>query len=665
MSRAEAARGSPMHQEVLRHANRAHALLAGIGEESSRDRLAAEAARLEATTTTVVIAGDINRGKSSLVNALVDHPGLLPVDVDVTTAVHVTVSAGPELAASVTRLDPDTGEPVEVQVDPARLAAEVAVHPVPPASGPVTAAAVRLPHPLLERGVTLVDTPGVGGMSRGHRDITMAALARADALVFVVSAVEPVTRSELEFLDEASERISNVLLVASRADLVSTEVVGAITEELREKLGTLADQRRASGDEAAAARLARMAASEVVPTSAFLAEGATRRAARGRTEQAASYREASGIDTALERIAMTALAREEVRLANLLQLVDTVLTPVQTGLESRLSALEGDPAVVADLEARRSELHKASGQQARWRSVLTAGITRMQTAVNRDVARELATVRDHYRVQLEVEADAIDFDALALELQRSLQAVWANLADAAARQFDEVVTELLDELAIEGERGVLGELAQPPGLAALQQQSGVEDRFGLLDDAVPMATQAFLFGNIANVMAGVLGVATGGIGFVAYGIGAAMAAPIVLLRRRQREQRRRVGETQRALNEALFGSEGLARELTAELNLRIMDVRTELETMIEERLVARRRDLETQLRELAELARAAATEQDQARAETARHLAEVRSLRTDTDRLAGAVHDRLTALVTGAPVPEPAPARPGHASGTI
>ena len=36
----------------------------------------------------------------------------------------------------------------------------------------VTAADVLLEDPLLERGLTIVDTPGVGGMTRGHRDIT-------------------------------------------------------------------------------------------------------------------------------------------------------------------------------------------------------------------------------------------------------------------------------------------------------------------------------------------------------------------------------------------------------------------------------------------------------------------------------------------------------------
>ena len=74
-------------------------------------------------------------------------------------------------------------------------------------------------HPLLERGLTLIDTPGVGGMSRGHRDITMAALQRADVLLFTISAQEPVSRTELEFLAEASERIDSVLFLVTKSDM--------------------------------------------------------------------------------------------------------------------------------------------------------------------------------------------------------------------------------------------------------------------------------------------------------------------------------------------------------------------------------------------------------------------------------------------------------------
>src|SRR5690606_17610262 len=124
-----------------------------------------------------------------------------------------------------------------------------------------------------------------------------------------------------------------------------------------------------------------------------------------------------------------------------------------------------------------------------------------------------------------------------------------------------------------------------------------------LQDVLPLATQSFMFGNIANVAAGLLGVATGGLGFMAYGIGAAMAAPIVAIRRKQRMRHAAAQQIHRELTEALFGQEGIARELSTEMTLRIIDAREQLEQLIEDRLVSRRRELEARRKELQEILR--------------------------------------------------------------
>ena len=59
---------------------------------------------------------------------------------------------------------------------------------------------VGLPNPFLERGIALVDTPGVGGLNAAHAAATLAFLPSADALVFVTDASTELSRPELEFL---------------------------------------------------------------------------------------------------------------------------------------------------------------------------------------------------------------------------------------------------------------------------------------------------------------------------------------------------------------------------------------------------------------------------------------------------------------------------------
>lgn len=649
-------------QEVLRHANKLHGMVSAAGNALAAERLEVEANRWSSSSTDAVVAGDIKRGKSSLINALIGRPGLLPVDADVATAVHLAVHHGTPETVKVTQVDPETGGSTVTEIDPARLADFASMAGDDAVVATVTAADIQIDHPLLARGLTIVDTPGVGGMTRGHRDITMAALQRADVLVFVVSCSEPVSKSELEFLAEASDRIGNVVLVATRADLGSSETNGAMLDDLRVRVGMQADQLEAE-DPTAARRLRRLAERPVVLTSSYLAEQAARRSERGRHEQAAAMRADSGIDVLAGRLEQAVDARENVRLANLLQLVSVIGTQVHDAQADRLRAVEGDGTVEADLKARSDELEAAAGMQARWRSVLGTGISRMQTSASRDVTRELTAMRDRYRAVIEADDGELDPDGFAVQFQQSLVAAWANLSNLVSVRFDEVITELMAELTLESEPGLLGELEMPPGIQEMTARSSVGNDFDLLDDALPLATQSFMFGNIANAMVGVLGIATGGLGLMAYGVGAALAAPIVLLRRKQRQKRQQSAEMQRAVNEALFGQEGIVREFTTELTLRILDARQSLELLIEDRLTARRKELEVQRRELQELMRSEVATRASARADIERRMGELRAFRADTDRLVAEVDRLLEAAFAAVPAPvaEPVAAVPAVA----
>jgi hypothetical protein len=651
------AAAKPLSSEVLAHANRVHALLTSAGRSDAADRLAAEADHWKAAQTTVVVAGDIKRGKSSLINALIARPDLLPVDADVATAVHLVVSHGDPEGVQATTVE---GETFPVAFDD--LPAYASMQGEAAARGHIATVEVRIDHPLLARGLQLVDTPGVGGMTRGHRDITMAALRRADLLAFVVSMQEPAARSELEFLADASERIGNVVLVGSRADLSTTEANDAMAADLAARLRTLADtseQVAVDGDgesvergaaEARARRLRRIADQPLVRTSAHLATQARRREERGRHEMAAELRRQSGLDDLEAHLDRAVEAREHLRLANLLQLVSSLLAALEDDQATRRRALDGDSTVEAELAERQAQLERAASQQARWRTTLATAMSRLQTRASRDVSRELGVVRDHYRTILDDQDDLQGLEAVGAELQQSLHAAWANLADQVAQRFDTVIAELLGDLEIDAEPDLFGELEVPPAVQAAQQRraGASATEVDLLQDVLPMATQTFMFGNIANVLVGVLGVATGGLGLLAYGVGAAVSVPVVAMRRKQRARQQAVAELQREIGEALFGQEGIAREFTTELSLRILDAREQLEELIEQRLNERRRELEDRRRELQELLKAEMTNRTNARRDAERTADDLRVARETTDRLIGQVDHELAALFAAA-----------------
>jgi hypothetical protein len=504
-------------------------------------------------------------------------------------------------------------------------------------------------HPLLERGLTFIDTPGVGGMSRGHRDITMAALQRADVLLFTISAQEPVSRTELEFLAEASERIDNVVFVVTKSDMNTDDRNAQLSAENLAKLETFRGQLEKAaraGDERATelvGRFDRLLRAPHLLTSSLLADQASRRAAAGRMEQAMQLRDRSGLNRLEAMLDRSIATREDVRLANILQLVAIVTTEALREHHATIRAANGDAAVEAEMAEKQAAIEQLGSKQARWRGSLQNSIQRMQATLNRTVARELNLVRSHYRDVLGNVDQIEPLNAtLPAELERSLHAAWSNLAAAANEELQSVVAELINDLDIDSVDLIVGDLTMPEGLTEIvgQARSSQID-FSLLDDGVPLATQTFMFANIANAAGGALGLATGGLGLLAYGVGASASFGITKMRKQAREKNRTIQEFNRVINEALFGQEGIAKEFQTELSLRIIDAREQIEQLIDHRLQQRRKELEQQARDLQQLARAEHATRQRRREAAEKSVAELCQLEDETNRLRAQVHKSL------------------------
>ncbi|OWY62591.1 hypothetical protein B7486_57600, partial [cyanobacterium TDX16] len=119
----------------------------------------------------VLVVGEFKQGKSSLVNALLGQH-VCPVDDDIATAVPTAVrfSAQPEAAvlldqASTGGNNPDIDQPRRLPIaveDVPRWVTEQ--HGNAAAAGErIRSVDVGLPLQMLEEGLVLVDTPGVGG----------------------------------------------------------------------------------------------------------------------------------------------------------------------------------------------------------------------------------------------------------------------------------------------------------------------------------------------------------------------------------------------------------------------------------------------------------------------------------------------------------------------
>ena len=112
----------------------------------------------------VIVAGSLKRGKSTLVNTLVGRPLLSPVGVDVTTACWLEIGYGEDQATVLLGSAQSPGEPTRRPIDITEVERYAALDSV---AEPVLGVEVRVNSALL-RELTLVDTPGVGGVRAGH-----------------------------------------------------------------------------------------------------------------------------------------------------------------------------------------------------------------------------------------------------------------------------------------------------------------------------------------------------------------------------------------------------------------------------------------------------------------------------------------------------------------
>ncbi|HEU4422351.1 MAG TPA: dynamin family protein [Pilimelia sp.] len=170
--------------------------------------------RRELTRPAIVVVGETKRGKSSLVNALIGVPQLSPVDAAVATSTYLEFSHGEQHAARAWL--PGREDPVPLHLGDLRDWGTVLGRQPEGVRSPRR---IEVTHsaPLLQY-LTLVDTPGTGGLDPLHAEVALDAVERATALLFVVDASAPFAKPELDFLIEASKRVNFVVFALTKSD---------------------------------------------------------------------------------------------------------------------------------------------------------------------------------------------------------------------------------------------------------------------------------------------------------------------------------------------------------------------------------------------------------------------------------------------------------------
>ncbi|MEU0092596.1 dynamin family protein [Kribbella sp. NPDC006257] len=334
-----------------------------------RAKLESAKAKLDSRTVTAVVVGEFKRGKSTLVNALL-QTAVCPVDADIVTAVPTLVRYGEQAGLTAYRQTTPGEPPVGYPAPLNQIAQLVSESPDASEQGRLQSVTVEVPHRMLRSGLSLLDTPGVGGLDSVHGQLTLAALAQADAILFVTDAAQELTAPELEFLKTAITRCPAAALVITKTDLYGHW--RRIVELNRTHLAN------------AGLDL------PILPVSSFL---------RLRATQRPELNQESGFAPLVEFLATAVVVPGTTRAAaSIAQEVDFVATQLAQESDAErvvLSKPQSRPEVLTKLAKARDQAAVLTAPSATWQQTLSDGIADLVADVEHDLQSRLrAVMRD-------------------------------------------------------------------------------------------------------------------------------------------------------------------------------------------------------------------------------------------------------------------------------
>ena len=182
--------------------------------------------------TTILVCGEFKRGKSTFVNALIGRK-VCPTDTDICTSTVTCIKYGEKVKATRLYGDFSNLKTQEIDFDDIERYTVGSDEEI----DNTVCIELELPLPELQKGLTIIDTPGVGGLDPRHAALTNFFLPRADITLFMTDVSEPLTTTELNYFKEKVLKYARYsAVIVNKADLKEEKQVEEIKQDTLNKI---------------------------------------------------------------------------------------------------------------------------------------------------------------------------------------------------------------------------------------------------------------------------------------------------------------------------------------------------------------------------------------------------------------------------------------------
>lgn len=218
-----------------------------LNMNNSSERLSSITERIGEEVFRLVIVGEFSRGKSTFVNALLRRK-ILPAFKNPTTAIISKIVYGEKPDYKVyhkgkvapQRLTEENFKKMIAAKEPDESDRESVREYVKTQEffSSIDHAEISYPLAFCKDHVEVVDTPGTNDLNVGRMEITYGYLNRADAVILMLSATQPLSKSESDFLRERilGNQINDIFFIISHKDDLSNTEGEQVKDYIRSNL---------------------------------------------------------------------------------------------------------------------------------------------------------------------------------------------------------------------------------------------------------------------------------------------------------------------------------------------------------------------------------------------------------------------------------------------